>query len=188
MSQWTEKRNEIRIALKNTNAKSHSKGDLVDLTAALINSPEEEIPVYVKDDTAVEGYAAVMTSPAKDLRHQMKRIVMDVYDIDKAEAGKIDNVELPKAFADAVMAVSLHSMKAYMEDGRKLVLPVTAPNDARMGISIDTKPERRSESVKFIDKPDGGVEKVTTGEFVVTKEHNAINSHNKVPDWLKTRE
>ena len=188
MSLWTEKRAEIQAALKNTSTKSHSKGDLVELTQALLNSPEEELSVYVKDENTEAGYAEVKCNPSKDFRNQMKRMVVDTFGIDKADAAKLDAAEFSKGMAEAIDTVALHTIKAYMEDGRKLVFPVTSPSDARMGVSIDKKPERKSESIKFIDKEDGTVEKVSTGKYVVTKEHYAVNSHNKVPDWLKSHE
>jgi len=183
MSKYQEKQKEIRKALEGNNAVSHSKGDLVALTQALLNSPEEAIDCYVKDGES--GYTVMPTNPAAEFRNALKRMIGDTFDIDKTELGSLDTVEFSKGLAEAVDDVALHAIKGYMEAGRKCVFPLTNPDDARMGISISKVPERVSESVKFVKNDDGSVEKISTGNFVTTAAHNSVSSHNKVPDWLK---
>lgn len=186
MSQWKEKQDEIRKALEGTNAVSHSKSDLVELTQALLNSPEETIDCYVKDGET--GYAVVPANPSAAFRTALKKVVIDEFGIDKVEAAKLDTIELTKGLAEAVDDVALHAIKGYMEVGRKCVFPLTSPDESRMGISISETPERCSESVKFQKDASGATVKVSTGKFVRTQAHKSLNSHNKVPGWLKSKE
>lgn len=175
---------EIASKVKKNGSKSHSNADLVAMTHTLVNTPEHEVEILVKDGD--KGYNVVAHKPVERYRNSLKP-VLKTFGIDKDEAEKIMDVPFSKEHAEAIVDLSKTIVKDYVGTGRKLVFPVTSENESQMSISQVEVEEKVTKPNKIVkDEKTGEYTSVPTGKTVKTKAHLALKASNKVPGWLKS--
>lgn len=158
-----------------------SKADLTGLTLALLNDTEYAAPVVV---TEADKPVTKTTNPSKRYRDSLKPMLKE-FGIDKNELDKVQEVSFGKEHAAALMELAMTVQKDYLTAGRKLMLPMTAEDESKMYVSIDTVPEKVEATRKIVETAPGKYESVPTGRTVRTTEHAVIKSANRVPAWLK---
>lgn len=178
-TEYENLKKEITDKVKAAGGSRHSKSDLVLMTQTLLNTPEQEVNVYIKDGTPVS------TKPVERYRESLKNVVKQ-FGVDKAELDKVKDIKFDKEHADALMDVANTSMKDYIGTGRKMVFPITAPDETQMEISMVEKAEKSEETRKLVQKEDGSYESVPTGKKKTTKKHKEMKVSNKVPSWLSS--
>lgn len=155
----------------------YSKSDHTELTKTLLNTPEQEVPVYVKDSAD-----PVVTKPVENYRKSLKG-VLNQFGVDKDEAEKIMTVPFNKDHAEAINDLAGIIVKDYTKTGRKLILPITAKDEAQMELSQVTKAKKIEETRKLVQEK-GEYKSVLTGDKKTTAEHKELKASNKVPAWL----
>ena len=159
-----------------------SEADRRDLMYELVNTPDHESEVWMKD-----ADEPVITTPVKDYRESLKP-VLDQFGVDKAEQDKIMEVKFPKKHADALIKLGDQAMQDYMGVGRKLILPITEKDQAQMEISHVKKDEKRENTRKPVETSPGVYESVPTGDCRITAPHTEIKASNKMQEHLVTKE
>jgi hypothetical protein len=183
-TKYTELCEEISAKVKKNGTTSFSKSDLVSMTHTLLNTPDTEIDVYVKnkDGAAPE---VVSTTPVKRYRESLKPVLKQ-FGIDKNELDRIGDVTFPKEHSDALLDVSLNIVKDYIKTGRKLKLPLTAKDESSMELSMVDIAEKVSATNKIVKDEEGKYSSVPTGKTVKTLAHKSVKATNKIPYWLKS--
>lgn len=169
---------EMRSKVQSAGSSRHSKADYTAVTQTLLNTPEQEVPVYVKDTKD-----PVITKPAERYRETLKPVLKQ-FGVDNAELDKIQDVQFSKEHAEALNDVAITAVKGYTSTGRKLVLPVTSPDESQMEISQVVKEEKKEDTRKLEQQADGSYKSVPTGERKTTKKHTEMKASNKIPGWL----
>lgn len=178
-SAYDKLKKEITEKVKAAGGTRHSKSDLTLMTQTLLNTPEQEVPVYIKDETPVTS------KPVERYRESLKSVVKQ-FGVDNAELDKVNDITFSKDHAEALMDVATTSMKDYIGTGRKMIFPVTSPDESQMEISIVDKNEKTEETRKLVQKEDGSYESVPTGKKKTTKAHKEMKVSNKIPSWLSS--
>ena len=88
------------------------------------------------------------------------------------------DIQFTKEQASALMGVATTAIKDYLKIGRKLVLPVTASDEARMEMYCDIAPERINQN-RFA-KTEEEKKKVSK-----TLARTVLKSKNSTPSWLR---
>ena len=101
--------------------------------------------------------------------------------LDKNDAEKVSDIQFTKEQASALMGVATTAIKDYLKIGRKLVLPVTASDEARMEMYCDIAPERINQN-RFA-KTEEEKKKVSK-----TLARTVLKSKNSTPSWLRINE
>lgn len=154
-----------------------SRGDYVDLTQGLLNSPETEITHY--SNPSQEKPTAVVKKPAQAYRDSLKE-VLGQFGVDKAEAEKINDVEFSKKHAEALIDVAQTVQHDYIASGKKLRLPQLSEKETVVTLESAVLPEKTEATKKIVDK-----QSVPTGRTVKTAERTIVKSRNKVPAWMQ---
>lgn len=175
---YEELKAEIRDTVKKSRSSRYSRSDQVKLTQTLLNTPDHEVPVYVSDPDN-----PVVTKPVQDYRESLKDVVKQ-FGVDDAELDKIQDVKFSKAHAEAFNNLSAVAMKDYAGTGRKLVLPINAPNESQMELSVVEKAEKSEDTRKLEQNADGSYSSVPTGKRKTTASHTELKASNKIPGWL----
>lgn len=178
-TKYDELKDQIAEAVKKSGGTRYSKADHTAMTQALINSPEQEVEVYMKD---VE--TPISTKPVARYRDSLKPMLKQ-FGVDDAELDKVQTMQFTKEHAEALNDVSAIVTKDYINTGRKLVMPITSATESQMEISQTTKPQKTEETRKPVKKDDGTYESVPTGKKKTTFEHTEIKASNKIPSWLQ---
>lgn len=173
---------EMKDKIQKAGGSRYSEGDRVLMMNTLLNTPEHEAEIYVKDSTE-----PIVTTPVKDYRDSLKPVLKQ-FGVDDAELDKIQDVEFSKKHAKALLDVADTSMKDYMNVGRKVILPITGTEESQMEISVVKKDEKSKETKKPVETSPGHYESVPTGERMITSPHYEIKASNKVPSHLIKKE
>jgi NACalpha-BTF3-like transcription factor len=181
-SKYSSMVDEMREKVQKAGGSRFSKSDQTALTHTLMNTPEHEVPVYLKDCTD-----PVITKPTEHYRESLKPVLKQ-FGVDSAELDKIQTVEFPKDHAEAFNELAAVAMKDYMSTGRKIIFPVTSNEESQMEISMVNKEKKSEETRKLVETSPGKFESVPTGERKTTKAHTEIKAANKVPGWLVEKE
>ena len=180
-TEYDKLKKEITDKVKAAGGSRHSKSDLTLMTQTLLNTPEQEVNVYLKDSTPAS------TKPVERYRESLKDVVKQ-FGVDKAELDKVQDITFGKEHAEALMDVATTSMKDYISTGRKMIFPVTSKDESQMEISMVEKEEKTEETRKLVQNEDGSYKSVPTGKKKTTKAHKELKASNKVPSWLKTEQ
>lgn len=183
-SGYEEKRAEIAAKVKANNSTRHSKSDLVELTQALLNTPDQTFDVYFRDPDGKKP-KTVTIAPVKRLRDSITNIAVKNLGVDKNEAGKlVDGIQFSRNDAEAFIDVATYAIKDYTGSGRKLIFPITGKDETQMEISQVRVPTKVSEIPKIVKGADDHYTRVMTGKKRTTAEHNALKATNKVMPWF----
>lgn len=181
---YTELCAEIAEKVKKNGSKSHSKTDMVSMMQTMINTPEHEVSVYVKN-TDGSAPSVVTTNPVKEYRESLKPVLKS-FGIDNEELDKIQDIQFTKKHAEAICDLSVNLIKDYTGTGRKLALPINEKDEAQMSIAQTHVEEKKTEPKKIVkDEKTGAYNLIPTGKKVTTKEHDVMKASNKIPYWLK---
>lgn len=173
----------IKEKVKKNGSSSYSKSDLVELTRALINTPEKELSIFVKNSKSDEP-TIITSKPVEKYRESLKPVLKQ-FGIDKAELDKIQDIQFTKDHAESLAELSQVIVKDYTGAGRKLKFPITSASEGEMSITQVNVKEKTADTRKIVKGDDGLYSSELTGKRVTTKEHNAMKASNKIPGWLK---
>lgn len=173
---------EVADAVKKSGGHRHSRSDYNNLTEALLNSPDQEVSVYVKD-----GDNPVTTKPVEAYRNSLKPVLKQ-FGVDDAELGKIQEVQFSKNHAEAFNDLAAVAMKGYLDTGRRLVLPVTGPKESQLDLVKVDRDKTSEETKKIVQNEDGSYDQVPTGKRKTKEAHSEIKASNKLPGWLVSEE
>ena len=179
-TEYDKLKKEITDKVKAAGGTRHSKSDLTSMTQTLLNTPEQEVPVYIKDSKE-----PVITKPVERYRESLKGVVKQ-FGVDNAELDKVNDVTFNKEHAEAIMDVAQTVMKDYIGTGRKMIFPITDEAESQMEISMVEKSDKVEETRKLVQQEDGSYKTVPTGKKKSTKAHREMKVSNKVPAWLIT--
>jgi NACalpha-BTF3-like transcription factor len=177
-NKYTSMVEEMREKVQKAGGSRYSKGDEIALTHALLNTPDHEVDVYVKDCPD-----PVVTKPVEHYRDSLKPVLKQ-FGVDAAELDKIQEVEFSKDHAEAFNELAAVAMKDYIGTGRKKILPVTSKTESQMEISQVEKAEKVEDTCKLVETSPGKYDRVPTGERKTTHAHSEMKVSNKVPGWL----
>lgn len=175
---------EISERVKKNGGSSFSKGDLTSMAHTLLNTPEQEVDVYLRSKDSNEP-TVITTTPVRRYRESLKPM-LKAFGIDKDEAERVMEIPFTKEHAEAMTELSVDLIKDYTGTGRKLNFPITSRDEAQMSIAQTTVKERTSDTRKIVRGDDGTYSSVPTGKTVTTMEHCSMKAGNKIPGWLKT--
>lgn len=178
--------NDLIEEVKKSSSKGYSKGDMISLASIMINDPECTVDVYLKKG---DSYEVKTMNPGKGIRENVIAPVLKAFGVDKAEMSKLDDVQIPKAGAEALVDFSVLLVKKYIASnglGRKLTLPMTAPDEAAQSISTVRIPEEKRETTMIVRGEDGTYSIAPTGKEVTTAAHENLKVTNRVAAWQKT--
>lgn len=170
-----------KIAAKNKDQArsscSYSKSDLESLTLGLLNDPGHTVTEYQMHTETDGSPVTVEKAPSLRYRESLKPMLKSL-GLDKNDVEKVNDVQFTKEHASALMGVATTAIKDYLKAGRKMTLPITAPDESRMEMYCAQAPER-----------------VNTNRFAKTEEEKAktsttmarriLKSKNATPSWLK---
>lgn len=159
-----------------------SEADRCDMMHALLNTPDHESEIFMKD-----AEEPVITTPVKEYRETLKPI-LDQFGVDKDEQDKIMDVKFSKKHARAIIDLADQAAQDYMGVGRKLILPITGKDQSQMELSHVKKDEKRENTRKPVETSPGVYESVPTGECRITAPHTELKVSNKMQDHLVTKE
>lgn len=181
-NKYTELCEQLKSKVQAAGGSRYSDTDRVMIMETLINTPEHESEVFVKDSEE-----PVVMTPSRDYRESLKP-VLEQFGVDKAELDKIQEVEFPKKHAKAVIGLADAAMKDYLDVGRKMILPTTTRDETQMEFSRVWKEEKQEDTRKPVETSPGHYESVPTGERRITAPHYEIKASNKTPDHLVRKE
>lgn len=182
MNRYEQLKQEMREKVQKAGGSRYSKSDRTSLTQTLLNTPDHEVQVYMKDCPD-----PVSTKPVAHYRESLKPVLKQ-FGVDAAELDKIQTVEFSKDHAEAFNELAEVAMKDYVATGRKVILPITSPTESQMEISQVERPEKTEDTRKLVESSPGVYESVPTGERKTTKAHTEMKVSNKIPGWLIDRE
>ena len=177
-NKYIELKNSIREKLEAAGGTRYSQSDLTAMTHTLINTPEHEVKVLMKD-----GEDPVVTKPVERYRESLKPVLKE-FGVDAAELDRIQQVQFGKEHANAINEIATTIVKDYTGTGRKLILPITSEDESQMAIYQTTREEKKEETKKPVQQPDGKYVQIPTGKEKTTKQHKEIRVENKIPHWL----
>lgn len=162
--------------------KAFSRGKLVEMTKAYLNDPAYTSETYTaKGDT----YEVTESTPVANFRGEVKKFVKANTGLDDAELAKLDTAEVSKSFASATATVAVDVVKNYIDTGKRLTLPVNAPDEGVMTIEVVNVDEKTAATKKITETSPGKYESVPTGKIVTRKKHKAVRAATKLPGWLR---
>lgn len=177
-NKYLELKQQIKEKVEAAGGTRYSQSDLTALTHALINTPEHEVSVYMKDSEE-----PITTTPVQHYRESLKPVLKE-FGVDSAELDRIQQVTFNKDHANAINELATTIVKDYTETGRKLILPITGEDQSQMAIYQVNRDEKKEETKKPFQQEDGTYVQVPTGKEKTTKQHKEIRVENKIPHWL----
>ena len=153
-----------------------SESDRRDLMYKMINTPDHEAEIWMKDVDEPE-----VITPVKDYRESLKPVLAQ-FGVDAAEQDKIMEVTFPKKHAEAIINMADVAAQDYMSVGRKLILPITEKDQTQMELSHVKKDEKRENTRKPVETSPGVYESVPTGDCRITAPHTELKASNKIQD------
>lgn len=174
MSNVLELVNEIKTNLSQT---SSSTKDEVRVMQAMLNDKDYEVGVYGNSGLK-ETY-----NPAKDFRSMLAGIISNTTKITKEEsASLVNNYEVSKSEANAMVNVSKEFVNTYLNTGRKL--PFGGREKSNIMISAKEIPETIKTYPKKVGINEDGTDRYESGERKVPA-HCSAKLHASCPDWVK---
>jgi len=176
---------QISAAVTANRTSSYSHGDLVAMSHALINSPELEKTIIVKDPES-NGPKEITLRPSKEYRDSLKGVVKKM-GVDINELGKLDEMEFSKDHAEAICGLATTLVNDYTRTGRKFIFPMTSKDQSQMSITQEKVGEKKVAGRKIEkDETTGKYTSTETGAIITTKPHVVMSASNPVPGWLKS--
>lgn len=169
-------------ANKENGSKRYSREDHIALMQGALNEPDMEVTIYSNPSGKTPDQ--VTRQPMKDYRTALKGVAKQL-GIDKAEADKIDDLELTKQHAAAIIEVSEFVGNELLDTGKKYRLPLYNTSDTVVTLSKGRVGEEVKETKKIVETEPGKYEQVPTGKTVKTAPHSVTKVSNKVPAWMK---
>lgn len=183
-NKYTDLCEQMKNKVQEAGGTRYSDADRTLLTQTLLNTPDHEMEIYMKDDDGTSD--PVTTKPVEEFRDSLKPMLKS-FGVDEAEAEKIRDYEFTKNQAKALNAVSDTAMKGYLDTGRKMIYPIISKDEAQMEIAKVFKPEKSTDTRKPVETSPGHFESVPTGERRTTSPHYEMTASNKVPGWLVSK-
>lgn len=173
---------------KDGRGENYSRTSMVELATVMANDIDCEIPVYTKKGDAPEKKSIF---PARALRNDVIAPVLKGFGVDRAELGRLNEVQISRAGGETLTDYSLLLLKTYISKnglGRKLTLPMTSPAETVQSLSVESSGEESHATTKIVRNEDGTYSTTPTGKIVTTKAHDKLKVTNRVPSWLKSSE
>lgn len=186
MNAYKEKVKEIKDKIDANNkargkvSYSVSQSDLVEITQALMNSPDHEVEVYAYNSSEKDPEVASVKKPSEKYRNSLKGVVSK-FGVDKNDTQKMDEILFDKEHARSMIDIVTTAQHDYLRAGRKFTFPLTEKDETRMEIMCVKQPERKSVGNRF--NKNANDDSVT-----ITKERTSLKAKNTVPYWLKSKE
>lgn len=162
-------------------AKTFSRNTLNKVATDLMNDPEYVSEVYSKKG---DSYEVSETTPVKEYRNELKKVVKAATGVDEAELGKLDTMQLPKSFCAATEKIGEVAIKSYMSTGKTMRFDINAADESAMTARIEDIKETTAATKKIVETSPGKYESVPTGKIVTRKAHKELKTKNKLPGWL----
>ena len=177
-TEYEKLKEDIAAKVQAAGGTRYSKSDLTQMTMSMLNAPDYEVNNYIDN-----GETPVVTKPVERYRNSLKPMLKQ-FGVDAAELDKVQTVQFTKDHAEAVNDMAMQIVKDYTSTGRKLILPINAPDEAQMEISQQVVAEKEESTKKITETSPGVYEQVPTGKKKKTKKHKRMKVSNKVPAWL----
>ena len=164
----------------------NSTGLAAEITAAVLNTPDAELPRYTSDGKG--GYTVSRTTPVKDFRDATAAAAAKVLGLDRQETAKLaDGIKFNAAYGRTFNETAALTEAAYLSTGRALNKPQLGPDVSRASIRLK-KVEAKSEATTKIvkDEATGTYKSVPTGQIGHTAEHKVLVARSVTREWAKT--
>lgn len=165
---------------------NYSKSELNTLATVMMNDPTADITVHFKKGDTFETR---VYNPGKSIRANLIAPILRNFGVDRAEMGKLDDMQISRAGGEALADFSLLLVKSYISKkglGRKLTLPMLSTDETVQTLECDTTKEEKRATTRIVRQEDGTYVTTPTGKLVTTRSHEKLKTTNRVPAWLKT--
>ena len=164
----------IKNNLSQTNS---SKKDEIAVMRAMLSDDTYEVGVYGKD--GLEGTYC----PAKDFKNMCSSIISSAAKITQSEAvGLMENYEVSKSEATAMVNISKEYVNTFLNTGRKF--PLGGREKSDVSLSLKEIPEGERRYPKKVGVNDDGTNRYA-GTPTKVNAHNSIRVHAPCPSWIK---
>ena len=171
-----------KLTKSSADSKRFSKGDLVELTTALLNEEDHEVEYF--SNPSGNTPVSVVKEPVKAYRESLKPVLAQ-FGIDKSEMDKIHSINFDKKQAEALLDVAQVAQHDYVATGKKMKLPQLAADETTTTLERVKLEKKVEDTKKTADGPDGKKIQVPTGKTIETSARVITKASNKVPGWLK---
>lgn len=155
---------------------SSSQKDEIKVMQAMLNDTSYEVDVYDKTGK-IDTY-----NPAKNFREMQTRIVSAAATITKDEAAKlIDNYEVTKQDAAAMVNISKEFVNTYLGSGRKLDLG--GRDTYKYALAAKDIPKTEKTYNVSVEGEDG--EKSWERKVKIVPGHRSLKAKSTCPSWVK---
>ena len=169
-----------------TRGGNYSKSELNNLAMVMMNDPAADITVYFKKG---DVYETRVFNPGKSIRNNLIAPILRSFGVDRAEMGKLDEMQISRAGGEALADFSLLLVKNYISSkglGRKLTLPMLSVDETVQSLECTPVNEEERATTRIVRQEDGTYVTTPTGKLVTTRGHEKLKTTNRVPAWLKT--
>lgn len=174
MTNVNELLKDIKDNLKQRNS---SQKDEIAVMQAMLNDTSYKVDVY--DKSGVVGQYC----PAEDFNAMAASIVSSTAKIGKEEAmSLVENHEVTKAEAKAMVGVSKEFINTYLQTGRKL--PLGGREETNFALSTKNVPERTKPCPRRVGIGDDGSGIYETPIKVIPA-HVGLKAWSSCPAWIK---
>lgn len=179
MSKTSELLDSIKEKAKKSSGNSRS--DLNSIVKTMLNDADYEVGYWSadKDGAPVETKHAHV----KEFREATADNVARALGLDTDDRNIVRDMPISTKMAESMMDVAIDAEMGYLSTGRKLALPTTDKDSARVGIQFGGQEEKVKETTMIRD---GKV--VPTGKKVTTFAHNRLKAKNSNYPWQKKSE
>lgn len=165
---------------------NYSKSELNTLATTLMNDPSADITVHFKKGDVFE---TKVYNPGKAIRANLIAPILRNFGVDRAEMGKLDEMQVSRAGGEALADFALLLVKSYISTkglGRKLTLPMLSTDETVQSLECGSVKEEQRATTRIVRQEDGTYVTTPTGKLVTTRGHEKLKTINRVPAWLKT--
>lgn len=174
MEKVNELVNEIQ---QNVSQRISSHKDEVRVMQAMLSDPSYEVTMY-NNNGPVGTY-----NPCKDFRGMCASIISNAAKVPSAEAtSMVDNYNVRKAEAEAMVGISKEFFHTYLHTGRKL--PLGGHEKSNISFSLKEVPETIRSCPHKVGVNDDGSSRYSRKPTTV-KAHESVRTYAPCPDWVK---
>ena len=174
MEKVNELVNEIQ---QNVSQRISSHKDEVRVMQAMLSDPSYEVTMY-NNNGPVGTY-----NPCKDFRGMCASIISNAAKVPSAEAtSMVDNYNVRKAEAEAMVGISKEFVHTYLHTGRKL--PLGGHEKSNISFSLKEVPETIRSCPHKVGVNDDGSSRYSRKPTTV-KAHESVRTYAPCPDWVK---
>lgn len=164
---------------------NYSKSEMNNLAMTMMNDPAADIKVYLKKG---DTYEVRTYNPGKSVRANLIAPILRTFGVDRAEMGKLDEIQVSRAGGESLADFALLLIKSYISTkglGRKLTLPMLSTDETVQSLECTTVKEEQRATTRIVRQEDGTYVTTPTGKLVTTTSHEKLKTGNRVPAWLK---